>query len=223
MTEQKKRRPSYRFITPKGVAIYPNLHKPSEKFGKYEARIRVPESDEFIEKLRAKLQPMLDSFVAETEAELKAKGGQSARKAKEIKVKELLTLEYDDNGDETGNVLLKGTLKASGERADGTTYTQAPTLIDSKGKEIKGSKPAVYGGSVLKLGLKASPYYSPANNEVGMSYTLEAAQILKLVSGGGGGSYDFGQDEDGEYEAEDESAGGFRDESSEPKDENEEF
>jgi hypothetical protein len=55
------------------------------------------------------------------------------------------------------------------------------------------------GREMLPPNGEAMAYYTPKDNEVGVAFYLEAAQIIKLVSGKArsAGDYGFGEEEDG--------------------------
>lgn len=188
-------KPKIKFMTPRGVSIFPNIHRPSQKFGKFECKLRLDPADEQLKKLVAEAEKMLDEFVAGLKKELIEK--KKAAKVKELKVAPIVQEEYDDEGNETGFVLLKATAAAEGKRKDGTTFKRTIRVFDARNKAIE-KVPAIYGGSELKMAGVAFPYYSPSNNQAGITFRLEAVQLLKLVGAGGSAErYGFGVEEDG--------------------------
>lgn len=205
-------------ITPRGVGIYPKLNTPDTKFdadGVYEVKLRIdPEAtDGIIGKDTASwaeiveaLETLRDETLKEKKAELAASKDPKAKaKAKTIDVVEIGGPDYDGEGEETGNIVIKAKMKASGiSKKDQKPWTRKPVLFDAKGKKLPADAPPIYGGSELKVACTALAYYNAKDNVVGVTLQLEAVQVIQLVSGGGGRSaeaYGFGA-EDG-YEASD--------------------
>lgn len=194
MTESKK------FITPRGVAVFPKLNEPDTKFkteGEYTVKLRLKE-EQFDPKLLAALEAVRDAQVAETKADLTEK--KQGAKLKSLKVRPVLTAETDkETGEETGFVLINCKMRASGiSKKTGKPWSRKPDIFDSKGVLLK-KVPAIWGGSELKVSVDARPYYTPSANEVGLSFALEGVQILKLVSGQerDASAYGFKAEEDG--------------------------
>jgi hypothetical protein len=214
-------RPTLQFITPRGTAVFPKLNQPDTKFdanGVYETKLKleadaadgqIGKSVVALPEIVEKLEAIRDQFLAEKKAELAGgKDPKQKAKAKNITARAIGEPAYDDDGEETGELILKAKMKASGISAkDNKPWTRKPVIFDAKGKKLS-DVPLIYGGSTLKVAVKAVPYYMAAENEVGVSLYLEAVQVIDLVSGGGGRSasaYGFGS-EDG-YVAEDEEEG----------------
>lgn len=210
--------PTLNLILPKAPAIFPKLNSPDTKFdadGVYETKLRfVPEEslDGLIGKSKIDLEGILDrlktlrdDFAEAKREELAAGDGKQKKKAKELSVRDIGEAECDDDtGDETGNLILKVKMKASGiSKKDGKKWERSPKLFDAQGKALPKNAPPIYGGSILKVAVQAVPYYAANDNEVGVTLRLEAVQVIELVSGGGrsASAYGFGA-EDG-YSAED--------------------
>lgn len=182
-----------KMITPKGTLIYPWLTKADTKFnpdGEYRTTFAVPQ--EAAESFCSKLDQILDSFYKEQVANAK-----NPAEAKKIKKAEPYTPQYDDNGDETGNVIFKMKLKALVKMKDGSEYAQKPKLFDAQGNPLP-AKVNPYGGTQAKISVQVVPYLMPATKECGLSLRLQAVQVLQLVAGGGGGdadSFGFGKED----------------------------
>lgn len=193
------KRPSVKFITPKGVAIFPKLSKPDTKWkaeGEYSCKLRLT-PDALPAELVEKLNDLRDTFAEETKTELVAK--KNGGKAKTLKVRDaMLTDEVNkETGEATGFVILNAKMTASGvSKKDGKPWSRSPKLFDAKGKPLSANV-QIWGGSEVKLAIEAVPYYTPKDNEVGISFRLEAAQVLKLVSGTAkdAAGYGFGEEE----------------------------
>lgn len=197
-------------MSPKGRAIFPKLDKPDTKFdaaGSYSTKLSV--SAESVAAITAKLQAALDEFVAAKKAELVEK--KQAQKAKTLKVRDIFAPEFNDAGDETGNVIMSFKMKASGQKKDGTTFTRKPSVFDAKGKKLDPCPP-VWGGSILKVAGDALPYYMASSNECGITLYLNGVQIIDLKTGGGRNAADFGFNEEEGFTADEPSGSEFSDE-----------
>lgn len=182
-----------KMITPKGTLVYPWLTKPDTKFnpqGEYRTTLAVPQ--ESCEEFCKKLDKILDDFFNEEVEKAKPQD------KKKIKKAEPYTPQYNDAGEETGNMIFKAKLKAEVTMKSGESYTQKPKLFDAKGAAIPASVNP-YGGTQAKLSVQVVPYCMPATKECGLSLRLQAVQVIQLVQGSGGGnadSYGF-EEEDG--------------------------
>lgn len=204
----------FKFLTPRGVAVFPNIHAPSKKFGKYECKLILDPDDEQVQELLEKAEALRDEFLEETKAALEQKRQEAIKKkraaeAKKIeqkiaalKVADIHGVDIDDEGNETGKITLKATASAEGKRKDGSTFKREIHVFDARNKKLS-KVPAIYGGSELKMAGVCFGYYNPSTDTVGVSFRLEAVQLLKLVSTGGSAErYGFGVEEDG-YEGDD--------------------
>lgn len=183
--------------SPRGVFHYPWLNKADTKFDKegvYTSGLILEPGP--AAKLSAQIDGEIDAYFEKKKAELQKKGGADAAKAKKLSRREPYGPVYDQDGEETGRVKFNFKVKAVGKNDKGETWSNKPALFDSAGKPCD---VAVYGGSEGKLAFQIVPYYSAKDNEVGVTLRLKAAQIIKLVSGGGksADSYGFGVEEDG--------------------------
>lgn len=192
-----------RYVTPKGTAIWPKLNEPDTKFdpaGVYEVKLAFDE-DVDLDDFKTKVQKQIDAKYAEIVSKLEDEGkGGLAKKVTKRDIDELFKAEEDDaTGDETGRILIKAKMKASGvSKKTGKNWSRRPDIIDAKGNKLRNA-PNIGGGSVMKLCVELAPYYVPSDKVVGVSFRLEAAQIIKLVSFGERNASDYGfGDEDGD-------------------------
>lgn len=209
-------------VTPRGVAIYPKLNTPDTKFdaaGVYETKLRIDPAaeDGVLGKAKATWSEIKDAvaaqqeeFLAAKKAELMKGDGKAKNKAKSIESLEWgAEPDVDDEGNETGLLVIKAKMKASGtSKKDGKKWTRKPVLFDSKNKKL-GEDVQVWGGSTLKVSGKIVPYYSAKDNVVGSTMYLEAVQVIDLVSGQGRDAGAYGFDEEDGYAADDESTTPF--------------
>lgn len=194
MSESKK--PSFlRLKFPKGRALYAWLSQPDTKFkaeGQYKVNVVMAKAD--AEKLIAIIDEATEKAVEtakEKIAELKGKGGKHIAKAKE-KLEKLTTAYpyepvYDDDGEETDEVVFKFTMPASYlDKKTDTRKDIQPRLWDAKNNRIKDVD--IFNGSILKVNAELRPYYADAADKAGVSMRPVDVQVIELVSGGGGRS-----------------------------------
>lgn len=177
-------------VTKKGKAVFPHLHAPDTKFdkgGSYTIKLEMPLEDgqELVEVIDKAFAAKLEETQAEYASDSKKKG----KKVKEADLPYLID-------EEAGTVRFSFKMNATGERKDGTKYTQAPALFDSKGQPIpKGTR--VGGGSVCRVSYEMNPFHVPALG-VGVSLRLKAVQIIELREGGRDASgFGFEAEEEG--------------------------
>lgn len=190
-------------VTPKGTAIgYQSLNSPDDKYnkaGEYKTKLAFDPDTDGLDALRAQVETLIDEKYDEIVEALKEDG--KAGKAKKITKRDIddhfKAEEDEDTGDETGRVYITAKMTASGQGKKGP-WTRTLSIFDAKGKKL--SKPPIIGsGSELKLSLELFPYYAASDQEVGVSFRLEAVQVIKLVSRGArdAAGYGFGE-EDGD-------------------------
>lgn len=214
MSEDKKKEKRERYVTPKGVAIFPRLITPDTKFnadGRFSVKLRLTAEE---------AAPICKRLEAAADAEYKAKvkeyKGKKDKKGKEITVTKADTpwaVADDDSGDLIFSFGMPAKVKS---KKTGKEYNFKPALFDAKGQPMARKKGMdIWGGSEIKVSYEVRPYFVPKDYECGASLRLEGVQILKLVSGQGqdASSYGFGE-EDG-YEAD---KGDFADESEDDTD-----
>ncbi|WJY17651.1 hypothetical protein QQS45_08315 [Alteriqipengyuania flavescens] len=188
-------------VTPKGTAIWPRLNTPDTKFdpaGKYTCKIAVPGDDEGLAALRKQTQELIDEKFDEVVAKLK-EDGKGAVAKKVSKADPFVAEEDPETGEETGNILINAKMTASGtSRKTGKPWSRKPAIFDAKGKKLS-NPPIIGGGSEVKLSVELFPYFAANDKTVGVSFRLEAVQVLKLVSSGNrdAGGYGF-EEEDGD-------------------------
>lgn len=186
-------------ITPRGVLIYPWLTKADTKFnpdGEYRTNLAIPQ--EQAQEFCKKLDSILDSYFKEQVAAAKPQD------AKKLTKEEPYSPQYDDAGEETGNIIIKAKMKALVKTKDGSEFTQKPKLFDAQGNPLPSSVNP-YGGTQAKVSVQIVPYNMPSTKKVGLSFRLQAVQILQLVASGGGGdseSFGFGKEDGFVCEAE---------------------
>lgn len=151
------------FTTPKGVAQYPWLSKPDTKFseeGEYKVNLILPKQDAI-----PILKQINEVFASNVEKEIKKAKGKEIKKAPPPYMEEL-----NENGEPTGNVILKFKSKAA----------YKPAIFDAKGIPMIESN--IWGGSEIKVNGSIAPYYTSLIG-AGVALRLRAVQVIQYVQG----------------------------------------
>lgn len=184
-----------KMVSPAGIAVWPYLNSPDTKFdngGAGEYKVSVKLTEDAAQPVIDKLQKILDQYQAEEISQ--------NPKVKQFTPRLPIEEEVDDQGNLTGNWLLKVKQKAQITTANGIVDMKV-ALFDAKRRPTNAE---IGGGSTLKVATTIIPYTMPSNKAVGISLRLYAVQVLNLVEGG--------SDSDGSmFDVED----GFSDETSE--------
>lgn len=203
-----KRQKNPEFVTPRGVFRYPKLNEPDygtkdfpKPDGEYSVRLILTEAE--AEPFLKKLQPVLDEAVADAEEKFKALPVATRKKLKEVTVNDLYQIEYDPETEEpTGNFVFKFAMRASGTTKAGKKWERKPVIFDAKGKKLT-PVPQIWGGTEGKAAIEARPYFIAGTGIAGLKLSLNAVQIIELVSGGGRDAEGYGFGEEDGFEADD--------------------
>ena len=149
------------------------MHVPDEYKGnvKYKVSVFIPRegNEEFIAKLDKAAKKVYDEAEAEATGKLKA-----AFKQGSIKLKPGYTVVYDDDGEDTGVVELRAASNAD----------HRPAVFDS-GDARNGIKPKripdgrVFKDDIINTSVLASTYFSDGLGCAGVSFLLQAVQIVE--------------------------------------------
>ena len=154
------------FTTAKGIAYYPYISAPDTKFdeqGHYKVNLCLSEED---------AQPVIELIKQSVVEGIKAL--KKDKPNTEIKQAPLpFSKEVDEDGDPTGNVIIKFKSKAA----------YKPAVFDSKGNMMTNSN--IYGGSEIKVNGSCA-FYHTAMLGAGVSLRLRAVQIIQYVEGASG-------------------------------------
>lgn len=213
----EKKAPLIKVMTKKGIARFPSLTKADTKFnpdGEYKTGVVLSQEDAqpIIDKATAEAEKILAETKEALQESVKTLKGEKLVKAKKA-LAELAMGDmpfkpvYDDDGNETGDVVLNFKMKAQRKDKEGKVIKMKPKLFDAGGKEIKGAI-EIWGGSLIKVSGSLNPFYIPGTNTCGVGFRLAAVQVIELRSGGSGdaSSYGFGKEEG--YEAGDDEPAG---------------
>lgn len=179
-----------RITTPPGEFVYPHMNSPDTKFvaeGEYHVKGRWTRDE--AEALIEKLEEVRDTFHAAWVTE-----GKDAKENKQraaYTIAEVFEEELDDDGEETGKVLIKAKMKAHVvSKRLGKEWDQAPRLFDSQNNAIDPDEVKIGGGTIGRLNCDVIPYAMASTKTVGVSLRLQAAQIIELRTFGGGSPFD---------------------------------
>lgn len=178
-----------------GTAIWPNLNEPDTKWkdeGEYTCKVSWEGDDvALIEKHRAVLEEMAEARLEAEKAAL-IKAGKKALAGK-LKLVPVIKAETDqETGEETGRVFVNPKMAASGvSKKTNKPWKRSPSIFNAAGKKLA-NPPRIGGGSIVNVSVSARAYYSAKDQEVGISFKLEAVQIIKLVQQGQRSASGFG-------------------------------
>lgn len=224
---KKLEAPSADIITPEGTAIWPKLNSPDDYKGKVTFNTKLsfdPDEDGMIGKKAGNIvalgEELRDAFFETVQADLREQISEAKAAKKGAAAKKLQTALDDlvkadvgkpevdeETGEETGNVVvLVKTNAFVKDKRTGQEREKRIDFFDAKGKKMTADQvPSIGGGSRLKVAATMKAYYMAAHDTVGVTFYLNAVQVIDLVSFGGSrdaSAYGFGEEEG--YEAEDE-------------------
>ena len=177
--------------SPKGKALWCKFKEPDTKFnakGEYSTDLVLDPRDPTVKAYVAKLVEIVDIAYNETCETV----GQP--KAREVRKASVYKEEYDQNGEPTGNIIIKYKLKDIADRKERGDTTEI-VVVDAKKNTLGKDAPLVGNGSVVRLISYANPYYMASTKTVGISHIWSKMQLIDLVEFSGGG--DGFDDEDG--------------------------
>lgn len=203
---EKKKAPQY--TTPAGEFVWPRLNKYDDRpiKGKpqraaWKLNIRYDANNPAWLRMKEKLDELVEASYDNAVEE-------NPKKKKAIVRAYPYAMETDDEGEETGKVILK--LKQNAFFKDKKTHEDRPayvSLFDATGKPIHREKVMIYGGSVGIASFTTRPYLVDSTNGAGISLDLKAVQVLQLVTSSerSAGSYGFAAQDGYSYEGTDDS------------------
>lgn len=218
-----------KLITPKGVVAWASIDEADYEYkeeGEFHIRVRFDPEDPGLEKLREEAEAILEEAHEDMKRRLKKEKKGALLKKLHLK-EDVITEEVDrETGEPTGKVIIRAGMKykvtpKSGKYA-GKTLEFTPDVFDARGNRLH-KRPRIGSGSEVKVAVQPMEYFMPKDGEMGISWKLNAVQIIRLVQGGSrdAASYGFGEEDgdvlagndagfedegEGGYEAEDDSA-----------------
>ena len=164
-----KARKKHPVIKVRGTAKYAHLNEPNKRFepefGTYSCDLVIDKDQ--AEMIKNTLRPLYEEELKQVQEEHQGKKIEQ----KEFPIKE-----------EEGGFLVKSKLKAGGRRRDGSEYSLSIALFDSQGKPLP-EDVKVWGGSKVNLAFRPRFWYT-AMAGFGVSFDLQAVQVLELQNGG---------------------------------------
>lgn len=180
---------SIKITTPRGVAIWPVLppSPPDTKFNKsgdYRLKLRIPlaEAQDLMDECAGLLRRAVAHFTEET--------GEVPKMCESLPY----SLEADDAGNETGNVVLGMKAAAVGKTKTGEEFTRRLPVVDAKRNPM--SK-VVGGGSTLRAQVTFAPFYKTAEVGLGLVARMEMVQVINLQQWSGADPTAAFDEEDG--------------------------
>lgn len=188
-------------VSPIGTARYAYITKPDEFQGteSFKVSLVLNPNDAGVEEFIQKLTEASDAAYAAGIEELKAKAEEATGKAKakakaaveSVEVHYPFEPDYDEDGDETGNIVVKVKSSAGGvDRKTGQPWKRKIPIFDAKGKNITKTCPPIYGGSRIAVEVELNPFCMPATDKAGISLRFKAVQLVATSGGGGGSSFE---------------------------------
>jgi|TARA_Y100000033_G_scaffold50443_1_gene60992 hypothetical protein len=164
-----KARKKHPVIKVKGTAKYCHLNEPNKRFepefGTYSCDLVIDKDQ--ADMLKNTLRPLYEEELKQVQEENEGKKIEQ----KEFPIKE-----------DEGGFLVKSKLKAGGRRRDGSEYSLSIALFDSQGKPLP-EDVKVWGGSKVNLAFRPRFWYT-AMAGFGVSFDLQAVQVIELQNGG---------------------------------------
>lgn len=178
----------FKVTTPIGKALWCKVVEPDYRYnpkGIYEVSLvleqGISSTDKFIE--------VLTNVLEKAQTEAKSGVGDmklAPPKIKSLNINDIFKEEYDSDGNETGNIIFKFSLKEVDDLPEGKNKIP---VFDSQGKRIV-NVPLVGNGSKIRVKGYANPYYMAATNTIGIALKWEALQIVDLVAYAGSDGFD---------------------------------
>lgn len=192
--------------------------------GRFSVGVKGSLDDPKVKAWIAKYQPMHDEAIARAKAAFKKLKPETRKKLKSVTVQPLYETLYDEDEKPTGEIVVKFAMRYSGEyksgKREGETWYRTPAIFDASGKQMiyfredddgvphrVKSMPDIWGGTVGRIAFEVGidkegnpGYFIPATGVAGLSFKLEAARIIDLVTKGQrtASSYFGEDDEDGD-------------------------
>ncbi len=167
---------SDRFITPKGIAKFPRLTIPDEKYQTLGVTLLLkaddPETNKFIEMVE-RIQE--DCYQAEVNL-LKAQRSKLADVT--TRRKSIISQDEDKEGNPTGFIAFKFNMKGY----DRNNKIIMIPKVDAKRNSLPNDT-EIWGGSVLKLAIYYQSQFAETQKVAGAKFFINAVQVVELVSG----------------------------------------
>lgn len=194
-TKKKPALPSTVF--PDGTFKWPKINKPdfgSKEYPNPDGAFKVSvvyrkDSPEF-KRLMKEMQPHYEDALAKGEAAFADLKVADRKKLGAMKPKLWYSEIYDEDTEEpTGEVEVRAKTKFRVKGKDGKIVERKVPIFDASGKPMK-NPPEIWGGTTGAVAVSIAPYFVNGSGEAGLTFYLNSAQIIDLVTSGGGRSAD---------------------------------
>lgn len=168
------------FTTPKGKALWCCNIEPQKKFnekGDLMTNLVLDPNEPEVKEFIKTLEDLRDTAFEDTINNL------GLVKGKQVKKRDVTQPDIDQNGNETGMIVIKMKLKDVDEKKDLGKQYQIETY-DAKKTKLT-NPPRVGNGSLIRCAGYANPYYMASTKEVGVSLIWQKLQIIELNEIGG--------------------------------------
>lgn len=202
--DEKKKRPTH--TTPRASSLFVHIVKPDygtkqypDEEGSFNITLRLTEAE------ADQLKAALADEIAEARAEMDEKFNElpiaTRKKLGQPAWNEPGAVEYDRETEEpTGFVLFRFKTKASYTDRQGETRERKIPVFDSMQQPVK-LKDEPGFGSIVRVNFTAAPYFVSSSGNGGLTFYLNAVQILKLKEGGARSAADYGFDMEDDADA----------------------
>lgn len=175
-------------FSPKARAVFPRLNTPDTKFkaeGRYSVKIRMPEAEAraFLAKFESLSEENFKEVLAAHSNDIDKKTGKPLPPPTNDGLP--FTLELDESKKPNGFMQIAFNMNAEYKnKKTGQQVKQKPGMFDSQGRPVAVDV-QVGGGSLIKVAFQPSGYFTDSSRKAGISFRLQAVQIIELVKFGG--------------------------------------
>lgn len=169
-----------------GELAFGYITEPSTEYdekGQYFLKLKFPAES----KEAKRLVKIIDDAAQEAYAMAMERIESAAERKKLKRADPSYSMEEDEDGNETGNILFNFKRKATRTDKKGNEKPVKLVLFDSVGRPVEQEGLELWGGSEIAVCFKLVPFYTPGVG-VGVSHRIEAIQIITAVAGGDGRS-----------------------------------
>lgn len=176
-------------VSPKGKALWCKVTEPDRKFnaaGVLSTQLVLDPTQPDVKAFVDRLESLQSKAFEEAKETLGAKGAS-------VKLRPLFVDHVDQNGNPTGDIVFKFTLKDVDTRA---ASGKASTIqVVGADKRPVTPVPLVGNDSIVRIAAFVFPYYMAMSKEIGLTLMWTKMQIIELNEYGGGSGDDFEEEE----------------------------
>ncbi len=193
-----------KFTTPRFSALWCKLDTPDTKFnekGVYSVKAKMnpenPKVQEFLAFLDEQGKAALDK--AREAINQEKNPGKRKQKLEALVLNPPYEQEYDENGEETGSVLVNLKTSATYTNKDGEEVQRVIPMCDAHRVAIDATATKIGNGSTLCVKGTVGHNYVSAQNKAYVTLYISAVQVIKLVEYEANSFDGFEEEEDGYY------------------------